>query len=88
MYIGQMQSQNHPFGGSIADVQLYNTSLSANEAAALYDEGMGGDPININYLIGWWPLNGKADDYSGNLDNGIPTSVVYTSSRTSGYSAP
>ena len=71
-----------------ADFQAYNTSLTANEITALYDEGIGGVPLNLNSLVGWWPLNGNANDYSGNLNNGVPTSVVYTSSWTSSYSAP
>ena len=76
------------FVGKINNVQVYNTSLSANEITALYDEGIGGVPLNLNSLVGWWPLNGNANDYSGNLNNGVSTNVVYTSSWTSGYSAP
>ncbi|HUB92475.1 MAG TPA: LamG-like jellyroll fold domain-containing protein [Candidatus Saccharimonadales bacterium] len=72
----------------IANVQVYNTSLSANEVTALYDEGIGGVPISPQYIVGWWPLNGNANDYSGNLNNGSPTNIVFTSSWTSGYSAP
>lgn len=86
-YIGGGGS-GYYFSGLISNVQLYNTSLSANEIAALYDEGIGGDPIDLNNLVGWWPLNGNANDYSGNLNNGIATSVVYTGAWTSGYSAP
>lgn len=76
------------FQGSISNIQIYNASLSANEVTALYDEGIGGVPLNLNSLVGWWPLNGNANDYSGNLNNGVPTGVVYTSSWTSGYTAP
>ncbi len=74
--------------GSISNVQIYNTSLSNSSIQALYKEGIGGAPININNLIGWWPLNGNANDYSGNGNNGVPTNVTYTSAWTSGYSAP
>ena len=61
------------FSGSIANVQIYNTSLSANEVQALYLEGIGGAPIDLQNLVGWWPLNGNANDYSGNGNNGVPT---------------
>ena len=76
------------FQGSISNVQIYNTSLSANDVAALYYEGIGGAPQNTQNLVGWWPLNGNANDYSGNNNNGAATNVIYTGSWTSGYSAP
>ena len=76
------------FNGLIADVQLYNTSLDANQVAALYREGVGGAPITIQNLVGWWPLNGNANDYSGNNNNGQAGNVIYTGSWTNGYTAP
>ena len=69
-------------------VQIYNTSLSSPEVNALYLEGIGGAPIDLQNLVGWWPLNGNANDYSGNMNNGVSTGVVYTGSWESGYSAP
>jgi hypothetical protein len=74
--------------GYIADVQIYNTSLSANEVSALYNEGIGGAPIKPQNVVGWWPLDGNANDYSGNNNNGVPTAVSYTGSWQSGYTAP
>ncbi len=76
------------FGGSIANVQIYNTSLSANEVSALYAEGIGGAPIDPTHIVGWWPLNGNAQDYSGNNNNGVPTAMNYTSAWASGYMRP
>jgi hypothetical protein len=76
------------FSGSIANVQTYNTSLSANEITALYQEGIGGAPIDLQNLVGWWPLNGNANDYSGNGNNGQATGVTYTGSWTGGYTPP
>ena len=74
--------------GYVSNVQVYNTALSVNDIQALYQEGIGGAPINIQSLAGWWPLNGNANDYSGNGNNGVPTNVIYTSNWYSGYSAP
>ncbi len=86
-YFGGSQGDSG-FVGLISNVQVYNSTLSANEIAAMYQEGIGGVPINLNSLAGWWPLNGNANDYSGNLNNGVPVNVVFTSSWTNGYSAP
>jgi len=74
--------------GSLSNVQIYNTSLTANEIQALYLEGIGGAPIDLQNLVGWWPLNGNANDYSGNGNNGQATAVTYTSSWTGGYTPP
>ncbi len=77
-----------PFTGSIANIQLYNTSLSANVIQYLYTEGIGGAPTKLQNLVGWWPLNGNAGDYSGNNNNGQINGVTFTGSWTSGYTAP
>jgi hypothetical protein len=76
------------FDGSIADVQIYNASLSPAGVNALYAEGIGGAPIQLQNLVGWWPLNGDSNDYSGNGNNGAATGVIYTSQWSSGYTAP
>ncbi len=75
-------------GTLLANAQLYDASLSTNDIQAIYQEGIGGAPIKIQSLIGWWPLNGNANDYSGNGNNGVPSGITYTSSWYSGYSAP
>ena len=74
--------------GSLANVQLYNASLDANSISALYQEGIGGAPIDLQNLVGWWPLNGNANDYSGNGNNGAPTGVIYASSWVNSYNPP
>ncbi|MCL5238847.1 MAG: LamG domain-containing protein, partial [Candidatus Marsarchaeota archaeon] len=74
--------------GMLANIQIYNTSLSGPAVNALYDEGIGGAPIKLQNLVGWWPLNGNANDYSGNNNNGVPSGVTYTNQWTSGYTTP
>ncbi len=76
------------FNGSISNVQMYNATLSANDISSLYREGIGGAPIDPLHIVGWWPLNGNANDYSGNSHDGTSASVSYTSSWTSGYTQP
>ncbi len=80
---------SYPYvNGTIANVQIYNTSLSTNEIQYLYTEGIGGAPLRLQNLVGWWPLNGNANDYSGNNNNGVPSAVTYTNQWSSGYTAP
>jgi len=70
---------DNSFNGMIANVQFYNASLSSNEIQAMYLGGIGGAPLVLQNLAGWWPLNGNANDYSGNNNNGVPTGVTFTS---------
>ncbi len=86
--IGVGASNGEFFNGSLANIQIYNTSLSQAEITALYDEGIGGAPVRLQNLVGWWPLNGNANDYSGNNNNGVPSAVTYTNQWSSGYTAP
>ncbi len=85
---GTWDTSANMMDGYVSNIQLYNTPLSANDIEALYQEGIGGAPIKIQNLVGWWPLNGNANDYSGNGNNGAATGVSYTTSWTSTYSAP
>ncbi len=78
----------HNLHGSASNVQVYSTALSAANIQQLYIEGIGGVPINLQNLIAWWPLNGNANDYSGNSNNGGPTNVIYSSQWTNGYTIP
>ena len=76
------------YNGSISNIQIYNTSLDTNSITALYLEGIGGAPINLQNLAAWFPLNGNANDYSGNLQNGATTALIYTNQWLSGYTIP
>ncbi len=76
------------FGGYMSNVQIYNTTLDHSSVEALYQEGIGGAPIDVNHLVGWWPLNGNANDYSGNNNNGVPTNVIFTGTWGDGYTPP
>ncbi len=76
------------FFGLESNVQIYNTALSQPDIQALYKEGIGGVPIDLNNLVGWWPLNGNANDYSGNGNNGNAINVSFTGGWYKGYTAP
>src|SRR5271157_255997 len=76
--IGRLSSSTgRYFNGIISNVQLYGTALQPSQIQTLYQEGISGLPISGNSLAGWWPLNGNANDLSGNNNNGVPTNVVY-----------
>ncbi len=45
-------------------------------------------PIDQNHIVGWWPLNGNVQGYSGNGNQGTATGVTYTSTWTNGYTQP
>ena len=72
----------------LANFQLYNASLSASAIEKLYLEGIGGAPVSLQNLVGWWPLNGNIQDYSGNGYSGSPVGISYVSTWTNGYSIP
>ncbi len=67
------------FNGSISNVQIYNTALSNAQVQQLYSEGLSGAPLPNTGLVAWWPLNGNANDFSGNGNNGITTNVSWVS---------
>jgi hypothetical protein len=62
---------------AIADVQLYNSSLTPQQVRDLYSRGMYGMPLAGHSLVGWWPLLGDANDYSGRGNDGFASGVVY-----------
>jgi hypothetical protein len=82
-------TEQDPYTGFISNIQVYNTTLSPPEANALYLEGVGGAPVRPQNLIGWWPLNGNGNDYSGNNYNGqINGRVNFNGTWQSRYTPP
>ncbi len=65
--------------GKIADIQIYTTALSQTQISKLFMSGIGGAPLPNAGLIGWWPLDGNANDYSSNNNNSIATDIQYVS---------
>jgi hypothetical protein len=73
------QGGNRYFNGSIKNIQIYNASFNESELKTLYKSGMNAGPINNTNLVAWYPLDGNANDYSGNGNNGVPTAVSFNS---------
>ncbi len=80
IYVSGWGLTGNYYNGSITNVQIYNTTLSAVQAQHLYQEGIGGAPVNTQNLVMWWPLEGNSRDYSGRYEDGIPSNVAYGSS--------
>ncbi|EQD58923.1 LamG domain protein jellyroll fold domain protein, partial [mine drainage metagenome] len=66
--------------GSIANVQIYDTTLSSNSIKVLYQRGMSGAPISDAGLQAWYPLNGNAQDYGPNNYDGVANNVNFVNS--------
>lgn len=77
--IGYLSSQGAAdFNGIIADLQIYNGTLSSAQVQTLYSQGPYGVPANKGKLAAWWPLLGNMNDYGPNSYTAIPSSnVVY-----------
>ena len=87
IYLGSNSISGGPtysFNGLMSDAQLYNTSLNNGQISSLYSEGIAGAPLQSSNLVAWWPLNGNANDYSGNGNNGFAYNLTYSS--LTGYS--
>ena len=82
---------DNPPGGNelanaiIANVQVYNTALAQSNVTNIYREGITGAPVATSSLIGWWPLDGNANDYSTNGNNGTFQNAAYTTKLAGNY---
>lgn len=65
------------FNGTISNVQLYNSSLNSSEIDTLWKRGIGGTPVALSHLVGWYPLDGNGNDYSGNNNNANAINVTF-----------
>lgn len=86
--LGDEPGTSDYFAGRMSNVQVYNTSLSANQINTMYFAGIGEPPQRLQNLVGWWPLNGDMIDYSGDANNGAGNTLFFSSSWISGYTAP
>lgn len=59
-------TESGSISGYVANLQIYNSTLSAAQIANLYQQGVEGLPISSAKLQGWYTLNGNPNDYSGN----------------------
>lgn len=66
------------FNGKLCDVRIFSDTLTANEAAWLYDRS-GDDPATTD-LVGWWPFSEGAGtvvyDVTSNANHGTATNIT------------
>ncbi len=75
--VGSSNLGEYNFTGYLANVQLYNSSLTPSKIYQLYKSAINSVPIGNSKLVGWWPLDKNANDYSGNGNDGIPHNVNF-----------
>jgi hypothetical protein len=66
---------------SVANIQLYNSVITSAKAAGIFNGGVYGGPANTSGLVGWWPLLGDGNDYSGSGLVGYPSNVMFTNAN-------
>ena len=64
------------FEGIADEIAIYRTDLSALEITQLYEDTKGRVYEVQDGLVGYWPLDGDADDYSGNGNDGTVTDAI------------
>ena len=71
----------NPVSGNLANVQIYKKALTQSQVRQLFGEGIVSTPINGAGLLEWYPLNGNANDYSGNGNNGQAVNTTFSTSN-------
>jgi len=66
---------------TVGNIQLYNTSIPSSRVTAIFNGGMFAAPANVSGLVGWWPLLGDGNDYSGSGLVGFPSNVLFSTSN-------
>ena len=63
--------------GSVSNVQIYRYPLTNTQISDLFAEGITSPPVSTVGLSAWYPLDGNANDYSSNWNNGVQYNVDY-----------
>ena len=65
------------FYGYLSNLQVYGQPLTSSEAYQIYSNGQYASPIQQADPVGWWPLDGNANDTSGYGNNGTASGIAY-----------
>jgi hypothetical protein len=88
--IGAIDGGINPVAAKIDEVGYYNKSLSASEAAALYNSGSPPNLHNldsVDWLLGWWRMGDRAGHYGDNVSFVATTKNGDAPGAISGYSS-
>jgi len=76
--IGNSIGENAQYlNGNIANLQIYNSTLTATQVSQIYQGGIQGAPLRNSGLLAWYPLSGDTNDYGGLGNTAYPINVVY-----------
>jgi len=74
---------------TISNVQLYSKTLNYSQVKGIYFNGSNAGPNqNENSVIGWWPLDGNANNYLGPGGNGTITGAVFNAEELPASTSP
>ena len=65
------------YNGMLANVQLYDTVLNAQQIGFLYQEGLQGGPVSNAGDLSWYPLDGDTNDYGNQTNVAYSVNSVY-----------
>ncbi len=74
---GWGNSAKYYFTGNIANLQIYNASLTAAQVLQLYRQGISGVPLYNASLVLWLPLDGNTIDYSSSHVASASSNVLF-----------
>lgn len=86
--VGALPGNGDYYYGMLANLQVYNATLGPQAINTLYLGGIGAEPTDLTHLVGWWPLNGNANDYSGDSGNMTGSGITYSGTWYTDYSKP
>ena len=75
--LGGGQHGQQPVQGSIANMQVYNATLSGSQIGLLYREGLSGPPVVPANIVEWFPFAGDANGYGKTGIPGFASAVTF-----------
>ena len=71
-WIGYSGDAPYATNGLLANIQVYNVSLSSAQIQSLYRGGLNAPPVSYSNLAAWFPLEGDGNSYANTYAGGFP----------------